>query len=449
MTETPASALFYLGGTQPWFAGAEGIWVTTEDGRRLIDGSSGAMVSNIGHGNRAVIEAMKRQLDQGPFAYRLHFRSHPSEELAENLQSRAPAGMGRVYLVSGGSEAVESAIKLARQAAIARQEAGRWKVISRFPGYHGTTLGALSLTGYDPLTRPFAPMMVQMPKIAAPVWWRDQGRNDMQALGLQFADLLAAKIEAEGPETVLAFIMEPVGGASTGALVAPDGYYGRIRDICDRYGIFLIHDEVISGIGRTGRFLAGEHWNCRPDFIVLSKGLASGYAPLGAVIARTDLVEAVQAAGGFAHGHTYAGNPLAACAGLAVLGVIDREGLVDNAAVQGEVLMAALQGLMAEFPIIGDVRGKGLLSAIEFVADRRTNDPFPPALKLSQRVVDAAMRRDLILYERRSLGGDRGDHVMVCPPLIVTGAEIGMIIERLRDTLIEVSGWLADQGKAA
>lgn len=423
------SNLFYQSRLpRPFLDRGEGIYLIDRSGKRYIDGSSGAMVSNIGHSNPRVLAAMKAQMDRATFGYRLHFRTEASEDLAARTAALMPAGLDRVFFVSGGSEAVESAIKLARQYAITQGEASRWKVISRFPSYHGCTLGALALTGYDPLAQPFAPMMREMPKIASPTCYLDRDNLSEDERGLKYAELLRTEIIAQGPESVLAFIMEPVGGASTGALVAPDSYYGRIREICDEYGILLIYDEVMTGAGRTGRFLAAEHWGITPDIIALSKGFAAGYAPLGAMVARGDLVEAVLDAGGFQHGFTYAGNPLACAAGLAVLDEIERAGLVGNAETMGAVLKARLTGLMERYPFIGDVRGKGLLLAFEFVSDRETMTPLPKALNAHSRLVDIAYDMGLIIYSRRTRGGTEGDHFLICPPLIVTGAQVDEIM---------------------
>ncbi len=430
------SNLFYQSRQpRPFLDRGEGIYLFDQSGKRYIDGSSGAMVSNIGHSNPHVLAAMKAQMDRATFGYRLHFRTEASEDLAARTAALMPAGLDRVFFVSGGSEAVESAIKLARQYAITQGEASRWKVISRFPSYHGCTLGALALTGYDPLARPFDPMMRDMPKIAAPTCYLDRDNLTEDERGLKYAELLRAEIEAQGPETVLAFIMEPVGGASTGALVAPDSYYGRIREICDEYGILLIHDEVMTGAGRTGRFLAGEHWGIAPDIVALSKGFAAGYAPLGAMVARHDIVDAVLDAGGFLHGFTYAGNPLACAAGLAVLDEIERAGLVANAGAMGEVLKARLIGLMERYPFIGDVRGKGLLLAFEMVSDRDSMEPLPKGLNAHSRLVDIAYDMGLIIYSRRTRGGIEGDHFLICPPLIVTEAQVDEIMDLLTAAL--------------
>lgn len=435
-TQRPPSHLFYQSRLRrPLVDRAEGIYLWDQEGRRMIDGSSGAMVVNIGHGNRNVLDAMKRQMDRVTFAYRLHFENEPAEDLARMAAERLPEGMDRIFFVSGGSEAVESCIKLARQWALAVGQSERWKVISRFPSYHGGTLGALGVTGYAALSDPFSPMMREMPKIPAPTAYLDRDNLTMEQRGIKYADMLEEKILAEGPESVLAFIMEPIGGASTGALVAPDSYFPRIREICDRYGILLIHDEVMSGVGRTGKFLGGDHWNCKPDLIALSKGFASGYCPLGAMAAPSRLVKPVLDAGGFQHGFTYAGNPLACAAGVAVLNEIDRLGLIDNAARMGQVLKGELERLSERFPFIGDVRGKGLLLAAEFVSDRETMKPLPKELNAHQRMVDMAYERGLIIYSRRTRGGVEGDHFLVCPPMIVTREEIGSITAILGDTL--------------
>nr|WP_171238472.1 aspartate aminotransferase family protein [Ruegeria sp. HKCCA5763] len=431
-----ASNLFYQSrARRPEVDRAEGIYIWGKNGQLYIDGSSGAMVSNIGHSNPNVLAAMKAQMDSATFAYRLHFENAPAEDLATAIADRTPAGLDKVFFVSGGSEAVESCVKFARQWAVADGQASRWKVISRFPSYHGSTLGALAITGYGPLTNAFAPLFKEMPKIPAPTCYLDRDNLSDHDRGLKYAEMLRDEIIAQGPDTVLAFAMEPVGGASTGALVAPDSYYGRVREICDEFGVLLIMDEVMSGVGRTGTFLASEHWNIRPDLVALSKGFGAGYAPLGAMIADKAMVETVLDSGGFAHGHTYAGNPLACSAGLAVLNEIDRLDLMTNARIMGEILMAGLMDLMARHPFIGDVRGKGLLTAFEMVSDRDTMSPLPKDLNAYERFVEICYERNLITYSRRTRGGVEGDHFLICPPLIATEAQINEILNILDDSL--------------
>jgi len=436
MSDPAFSNLFYQTRLRrPLLAWADGVYLWDREGKRYLDGSSGAMVSNIGHSNPAVLDAMRRQMELSTFGYRLHFENEPAERLATAIAGRMPEGLDRVFFVSGGSEAVESCLKLARQYALARGEGQRWKVISRFPSYHGSTLGALAVTGMSLMSAPFAPMLREMPKIPAPTCYLDRDGLTPEERGLRYARMLREEILAQGPETVLAFIMEPVGGASTGALVAPDGYYPEIRAICDEFGILLICDEVMSGAGRTGRYLASEHWSLRPDIVALSKGFGAGYAPLGAMVADRAIAEAVIDAGGFVHGHTYAGNPLACAAGLAVLGEIERLDLISAAERQGDALKARLEALMQRFPFIGDVRGKGLLLAFELVADRETMAPLPVELNAHLRLVDIAYDAGLIIYSRRTRGGRVGDHFLVCPPLIVSDDQIDEIMDKLTASL--------------
>ncbi len=432
ISEAPASHLFYQAhGRRPRIARAEGIYAWDNSGKRYIDACSGPMVSNIGHSNPRVLAAMKVQMDLATFAYRLHFENEAAEELASLTASLMPDGLDRIFFTSGGSETIETCLKLARQYAIAVGQPERCKIVSMTPSYHGATLGCVAVTGMELFVEPFRAMIREMPKISAPTCYLDRDGLSHEERGLRYAEQLRDKIIAEGPESVLAFIMEPIGGASTGALVAPDGWYARIQQICREFGVLLIADEVMSGAGRTGRFLAVEHWQLDADIIGMAKGFAAGYAPLGAVAARRSIVDAVMAEGGFAHGYTYAGNPLACAAGNAVLKEVLTNGLIDNAAERGIYLRSRLEELMDRYPFVGDVRGKGLLLAFEFVADRDTMKPLPVQLNAYSELVEEAYRRGLIIYARRTRGGFRGDHFMVCPPLIVTNEEIDEIMEIL------------------
>lgn len=432
----PESHLFYqTRARRPVLAEAHGVYMWDVDGRRYLDGSSGAMVSNIGHSNPRVLDAMRRQMEKSTFGYRLHFETEASEQLATRVAALSPAGMEKVFFVSGGSEAVESAIKLARQYAVTVGQGSRWKVISRDPSYHGSTLGALALTGYAPLSDPFLPMMQAMPKIPAPRAYLDGLAMEDPATGAHYAAMLEARILEEGPDTVLAFIQEPIGGASTGALVPPAGYMQAVREICDRYGVLLIHDEVMSGGGRTGKFMGAEHFGVEPDIIAISKGFGAGYAPLGAMIAKDRLIDPVLDAGGFLHGHTYAGNPQACAAGLAVLEEIETGGLMQNAAHIGTLLKARLENLMQRFSFIGDVRGEGLLLAFELVSDRETMQPLPKALNAHHELVELAYAEGLIIYSRRTRGGIEGDHFLVCPPMIITEGQVDELIDMLTTAL--------------
>ena len=436
----PESYLFYQSRLRrPVLDRGCGVYLWDTDGKRYLDGSSGAMVSNIGHSNTYVLTAMKAQMDKATFGYRLHFETESSEALAKKTASLMPEGLNRVFFVSGGSEAVESCLKFARQWALATNRADKWKIISRFPSYHGSTLGALAITGMTQMSQPFAPMMREMPKVPAPTCYLDHDDLDHEQRGLRYAELLKDEILRQGPETVLAFIMEPIGGASTGALVAPDSYYRRVQEICKEFDVLLITDEVMTGGGRTGKFLGGEHWNLKPDLIALSKGFAAGYAPLGAMVARGDMVEKVLDAGGFVHGFTYAGNPLACAAGLAVLEEMENKQLMERAQIQGDKLKQMLTELMDKYPFIGDVRGKGLLLAFELMADRTSKAPLPGSLNAYVRLVEIAYKNGLIIYSRRTRGGLEGDHFMVCPPLIISDDEMRHLLEMLDKSLFELA----------
>ena len=430
------SHLFYqTRDRKPLLDRSEGIYMWDTSGKRYIDGSSGAMVSNIGHSNPRVLDAMKTQMKKSTFGYRLHFENQPAEDLATMVAELSPVEHDKVFFVSGGSEAVESSLKLARQYAFIKDEKDRFKIISSAPSYHGGTMGALSLTSYKPLNDPFLPMYVDMPKIPAPQCYLDHDNLSDHDKGLKYAEMLRDKIIEEGPETVLAFIMEPVGGASTGALVAPSSYYNRIKEICDEFGVLLIYDEVMSGVGRTGKFLACEHWDINPDIIATSKGFGAGYIPLGAVTAQQNIVDCILDEGGFQHGFTYAGNPIACAAGLAVITEILDQNLMENANLMGIELIAGMKGLQKKYPFIGDVRGKGLLTAFELVSNIETMDPLPRDFNAFLKLVDIAYEKGLIIYSRRTRNGLEGDHFLVCPPLIVTHEQIGDILSILDDSL--------------
>lgn len=430
------SHLFYqTRDRKPLLDRAEGIYMWDVAGKRYIDGSSGAMVSNIGHSNKNVLAAMKKQMDKSTFGYRLHFENEPAEKLAKRVSALSPDGHKKVFFVSGGSEAVESAIKLARQYAYAKGETKKSKIISRSPSYHGATLGALALTSYAPLNDPFKTMTMDMPHIPSPTCYLDRDNLNYEERGLKYAVTLKEKIIKEGPENILAFIMEPIGGASTGALVAPGSYYTRIRDICDEFGIFLIYDEVMTGVGRTGKFLAAEHWGINPDIIATAKGFGAGYVPLGAMTAKQEIVDTVLNAGGFQHGYTYAGNPIACAAGIAVIDEIYQNNLMDNTTQMGARLIAGLDALKDKYYFIGDVRGKGLLTAFEFVSDRETMKPLPAELNAHVKFVNIAYEKGLIIYSRRTRMGTKGDHFLVCPPMIVNGEQIDDILSILDECL--------------
>ncbi|WP_241301000.1 aspartate aminotransferase family protein [Burkholderia stabilis] len=424
--------LFYQSAVQlPTVARAEGIYAWDTDGKRHIDACSGAIVAQLGHGHPAIRDAMLAQLDKVAFAYRTQFENQPAVDLAEKLVELAGGRFDRVFFSSGGSESVESALKLARQYWVCSGAPERSVFIARQPSYHGSTMGALAMTSYTPLTQPFQPMIQLYPKVASPTQYRVPPGKSAEQHALDCADELDAAIREVGAERVAAFVAEPIGGASTGAEVPHDAYFARIREICSRHGILLILDEVMTGIGRTGRWFGFQHWNVEADILCVAKGLGAGYYPTSAIVTRAELTDPILASGGFQHGYTYAGNPLASATALAVIDVIEREGLVEHAAETGDYLRGLLDGLATRHDFIGDVRGRGFLLALEYVADRDTKTPFDPSLRFGEQVTRAAREQGVIVYPRKSLMGETGDHTLIAPPLITTRAQCDEIVEKL------------------
>ncbi|MEO8120815.1 MAG: aminotransferase class III-fold pyridoxal phosphate-dependent enzyme [Rhodoferax sp.] len=447
MTSTPANygahggpvQLFFMKNSaprRPMVERGEGIYLWDTLGRRYIDASSGPIAANIGHGNARVIEASDRQMRKVAYASRVFFENEANIALADLVTGLAGPGLERAFFVSGGSEANESAMKMARQYAITQGQASRWKVLSRNPSYHGSTLGTIAISG-DPISEAnFGPMTRLMPKVPAPFSYRLPDGHTPQTYAEQCAAALEETIVREGPETVLAFILEPVGGLATGALVAPDLYYARVREICSRHGVLLIFDEVMSGSGRTGAFLAAHHWpDARPDMVTLAKGLGAGYTPLGAVLAPRSMVEALAQAGGFMHGFTYGSNPQSCAIGHAVVSeTVDRQ-LIPNAAAMGTRLRERLLEVQKDSRVMGDIRGMGLLMAIEIVSDRDSKATFPAQTLAIERIVALGMARGLLLYSRRTANGRYGEWLMVAPPLIVDAAQIDTIAGLIGETL--------------
>jgi adenosylmethionine-8-amino-7-oxononanoate aminotransferase len=424
--------LFYQTGKKlPFIKKAEGIYMWDHTGKEYIDACSGAVISNIGHGSQKVAKVIAEQAGAAFFAYRTHFENEPGVRLAMDLVEYSAPHLNRVYYVSGGSEAVESAMKLCRQYFYDTGQGSRHVFISRTPSYHGSTLGSLALTSYAPLEIPFRPLIKAYPKIPAPYCYRCAYHKEYPQCNLECARALEKTILEQGPENVAAFVAEPVGGASTGALVPPEGYFSIIQETCRKYGIFLILDEVMTGFGRTGKLFAYEHWNIEADIVALSKGMGSGYYPLGAIMARKSIVDEVVGNGGFAHGHTYAGNPMACAVGLEVFRIIREEHLPENAAAMGKLLKTGLKELEERYGIIGQVRGKGLLLALELVKDRDTREPFPAERNLNMLLTNEAYDEGLIIYPRRSINGLSGDHVLVAPPLILKEDQVAQILDRL------------------
>ena len=420
----------------PRISHGEGIYFWDTEGNRYIDVSSGPVANNLGSGNPRVLEAMRTQAERAAFAFPGQFESEANEALADLLTGLAGTGLERAFFVSGGSEAVESSIKLARQYALAINQSERWKVISRTPSYHGGTLGALTLTSDRHMQDVFGPMLRDMPKVPAPLTYRIPDNHTVESYARHCAAGLEEKIVSEGPDTVLAFIMEPIGGLATGAMVPEPIYVNEVRRICDKYGVLLIHDEVMSGAGRTGTFLASDHWpGARADIVVLAKGIAAGYTPMGAILASDRIVSTVAGAGGFMNGFTYFSNPLSCAVGHAVLTEVVQRDLIANAAARGTELVASLEALKGQSRILGDVRGSGLLLAMELVADQESKARLPLELNAPALFQKLARANGLAVYCRRTSYGDFGDWLMIAPPLIVTADQVDEIVDGLATTL--------------
>ena len=441
--------VFYTGDAvrKPVVARAEGIYMWDRAGKCYLDASSGPVTTNLGHGNRAVLAAMQAQAAQVCYASRAVFENQPNLDLAQKLVELAGPGFDQAFMVSGGSEATEAAIKLARQYAVASGQASRWKVLARNPSYHGASLGAVAVSGDPESDAVFEAVARIMPKVPVPFTYRLPDNHDADSYARHCAAKLEETILAEGPESVLAFIMEPVGGLSTGALVAPDHYHTAVREICTRHGVLLIYDEVMSGAGRTGAFLSADHWpDARPDLVTLAKGVAAGYTPLGVVMAPNKIVQSVVEAGGFLHGHTYTANPLSCAVANAVIEEMIRLDLMANATKMGAYLTAQLEKAAGASKIIGDVRGKGLLLAAELVRDKESKEILPFECRAVYRLLDIATELGLLLYTRKTARGAFGEWVMIAPPLTVTEAEADELVALFAEAITILESELAESG---
>ena len=418
----------------PVAVGGEGCYLIDSTGKRYLDGSGGAAVSCLGHGDRAVTEAIKAQLDKLAFAHTGFLTSEPAEALADLLIAHAPGRLDRVYLVSGGSEATEAAIKLARQYWVEKGEPQRGRLIARKQSYHGNTIGALSAGGNEWRRAQFGPLLLDVSHIEPCYEYRYRAEDESpEAYGRRAADALEAEILRLGPETVMAFMAEPVVGATAGALPPAPGYFRRIREICDKYGVLLILDEVMCGMGRTGTLFACEQDGVAPDILCIAKGLGAGYQPIGAMLCTSDIYDAIaDGSGFFQHGHTYIGHPVAAAAGHAVVSAILDRGLVDRVKVQGDKLMARLQDRFGQHPHIGDLRGRGLFRGIELVEDRDSKAPFDPSRGIAGKIKKAAFEAGLICYPMAgTIDGRIGDHVLLAPPFIIEDAQLDELVDKL------------------
>ena len=427
----------------PKAVAGDGCYLIDDSGKRYFDGSGGAAVSCLGHSDAGVREAVKAQLDQLAFAHTGFFTSEPAERLAGMLAARAPEGLDRVYFVSGGSEAVEAALKLARQYYLEIGEPKRHRIIARKQSYHGNTLGALAAGGNEWRREPFAPLLIETSLVSPCFEYRGRGEGESaDAYGLRVANELEAEILRLGPENVMCFIAETVGGATAGAITPAPGYFKRIREICDQYGVLLILDEVMCGMGRTGSLFACEQEGISPDIVTIAKGLGAGYQPIGAMMCQGRIYEAISGGSGFfQHGHTYLGHAAAAAAGVAVLTAIEERDLLANVRDKGEKLQSALEAALGQHPHVGDIRGRGLFRAVEFVQDRDSKAPFDPAKGVAGRLKKAAFEAGLICYPMSgTIDGRRGDHVLLAPPFIIEDAHVNEIVDKLSAAVRTVIG---------
>jgi adenosylmethionine-8-amino-7-oxononanoate aminotransferase len=431
-------ALFYQSGERlPIVSHGRGVFIWDTDGNRYLDACSGAISCNLGHSHPAVRAAMDHQLNSIAFAYRTQFENRPAMDLAEKIVSLTNGDLHKVFLVGSGSEAVEASMKLARQFFVARGEAQRRIFVSLRPSYHGSTLGALGLTGYHPLEAPFTDIIHSSIKVPGPDFFRMK-ETDQDIHVERVLDTTRQQVDELGAANVIAVVVEPVGGASTGARMLNQKYFDGLRALCARWGCLLILDEVLTGLGRTGEWFAYQHWNARPDIMALAKGLGAGYYPVGATVAHRDIVDTVVRSGGFQHGHTYAGSPLAAATALAAIRTIEDEELLTNVRTRSASLRGGLEHLQTKYPVIGDIRGIGLLQAVELIKCPDSKEPFPPELNLFSMITRMARSQGLLIYPRRCLDGRAGDHFLIAPPLNINQEETEMLLHLLDRTLSDL-----------
>jgi len=424
--------------TPPVAVGGRGMFVRDSAGREYLDACGGAAVSCLGHGHPDVLAAMHAQIDALAYAHTSFFTSQPAEALADELIRTAPAGMSHVYFVSGGSEAIEAALKMARQYFVEIGQPQRAKFVARRQSYHGNTLGALAVGGNEWRRRQFAPLLIDVEHVAPCYPYRDQRPDETPAAyGQRLADELDATIRRLGPDTVIGFVAETIGGATAGVLVPVPGYFKAVREVCDRHGVLLILDEVMAGMGRSGTLYASEQEGIVPDLVTIAKGLGGGYQPIGAVLAQKKIVDAMSAGSGFfQHGHTYLGHPVACATALAVQRVIERDGLLAKVRERGAQFGRVLCEKLGDHPHVGDIRGRGLFWGVELVADRTTKVPFDPAKQLHARVKREGMARGLMTYPMGgTIDGRQGDHIVLAPPFIVAEEHLAEIVRRLHEAV--------------
>ncbi|MDQ0024540.1 adenosylmethionine-8-amino-7-oxononanoate aminotransferase [Variovorax paradoxus] len=432
----------HLRHTPPVAAGSGGMFIRDAEGREYLDASGGAAVSSLGHAHPEVLAAMHAQIDKLAYAHTSFFTSEVAEQLADELIASAPEGMSHAYLVSGGSEAVEAALKMARQYFVEIGQPRRTHFIARRQSYHGNTLGALAVGGNAWRREPFAPILVPATHVAPCYPYREQRADESaEQYGLRLAAELEAAILAQGADRVIAFVAETVGGATAGVLTPVAGYFKAVRAVCDKYGVLLILDEVMCGMGRTGTLHACEQEGVVPDLMTIAKGLGGGYQPIGAVLAQGKVVEAMSKGSGFfQHGHTYLGHPMACAAALAVQQVIRRDGLVAKVREDGTAFGAMLSDALGSHAHVGDIRGRGFFWGIELVADRASKAPFDPAMRVNAAIKKDAMARGLLCYPfGGTVDGRQGDHVLLAPPFIAKRQDLREIAARLAASIDAVT----------
>ncbi|WP_417579367.1 aspartate aminotransferase family protein [Nitrincola sp.] len=419
----------------------DGVYIIDADNKRYIDACGGAAVSCLGHSDASVIEAIKHQVDSIAYAHSSFFTTEPMEQLADFLAERAPGSLNSVYFVSGGSEAVESALKLARQYFVEKGEPQRKHIIARRQSYHGNTLGALATGGNLWRRQQFEPLLINIHHLSPCYAYREQLSDETETDFVQrLANELEDKITELGGDNIMAFIAEPVVGATLGAVPAVADYFKRMREICSRHGILLIADEVMCGMGRTGALFASAQEGIEPDLICIAKGLGAGYQPIGATLVSEDIIATLRNGSGFfQHGHTYIGHATACAAALAVQQRIESDHLLDNVTLMGEKLQQALIQALGDHPHVGDIRGRGLFRGIELVKDRGTKAPFDTSLKLHAKIKAAAMQQGLMCYPMGgTINGKDGDHILLAPPFIITEAHITEIVDKLSRSIDQV-----------
>jgi hypothetical protein len=434
----PDSPVFYrkLRRTYPLIVRGEGCWLHDSTGRSYLDGCGGAFVANIGHGVAAIGDAMARQAARLGYVSGMTFTHEPVEALAAAIVARAPGDLDHVYFLSSGSEAVEAALKLARQYWVERGRPSKHKVLALAPSYHGNTLLALSASAREQYRTTYRDWLVAVPRVPAPYEYRCACHGQSEPCAACSGDALEAAILREGADSIAAFIAEPIGGSSTGASVPRPGFWRRVRELCDRHGVLFVADEVLSGAGRTGTWSALEPYGVTPDVLVMGKGIAGGYAPLSAVVAPRRIVDVLaEGSGALLHAQTFSHHPVTCAAGLATLEYIAAHDLIGRCARLAPAFHAALEPLR-DLPHVGDTRGRGLLAGIEFVEDKESRAPFPRAVRFAERFTDAARDAGLIVWPNSGQAdGTNGDLVMLAPPFVITEAEIAMIVDRLRTAL--------------